>query len=286
MELFKSIILGIVQGLTEFLPVSSSGHLVILPYIFGWDFIPVYYAVILHFATLLSLVTVFFKDIWLVILWFVKGIFIRENRKNSYFKLGVYIIAASIPAAVAGFFLEEYVESFFSRPFYVACFLVLTSVFLILSEYAGKKAESSVQKQTGKFSLFNRKLNFVSSFIIGIGQAIAIFPGLSRSGTTISFARVFGIKREECVKFSFLLSVPVILGAFIFEMAKSFKDIVLLPLNAIINISAGFIFSFASGVIAIKLLLNIVKKRNLNFFAIYCFIIAVVIFTLSILRKI
>jgi undecaprenyl-diphosphatase len=129
-----------------------------------------------------------------------------------------------------------------------------------------------------------KKFNYLISLVTGIGQAIAIFPGISRSGATISFARSFGIKREECVKFSMLLSIPVILGAFVFEFARSSEIIFSQELSVILNMILSFVFAFISGFFSIKFLVRIARRRNLNFFAIYCIVIAIIIFTLTALR--
>jgi undecaprenyl-diphosphatase len=299
LEILKAIILGIVQGFTEFFPVSSSGHLVIVPYIFGWDYIPVYYAVSLHFATLLSLVAVFYREIWRIIRAFFSGIFRRDVRKNNtYFRLSLFIIIASVPAAVAGFFIADFVEEIFSSPFVVGIFMLLTAAFLFLGEFIGKKMEqryADTIKSPDNKNNDNNSESQVQNFkgfsysrivIIGIGQAIAILPGISRSGTTISFARFFGLKRDDCVRFSMLLSIPVILGAFIFELVKASGEIAVLDAQTIIGTIAGFIFAFISGFIAIKFLIRYTKSRNLNLFGIYCIFMAIVVFILTATRMI
>ncbi len=297
LEVFRSIFLGIVQGLSEFLPISSSGHLVIIPFLLKWDFLPLYSTVSLHFATLLSLIVIFYRDIWRIISVFLKGIFIKSFRKNQYFKLAIFIIIGSIPAAIIGFFLNDFIESFFSKPLFVAIFLIITALILIIGEFLGNKIEikskikfynkSNIGKseniKTGNEKNL-KQLNYFNSFIIGIGQAIAIFPGLSRSGLTISFGRFFGIKREECVKFSFFLSIPVIFGAFIFEVINSSSEIFSQSNNIFIYMLISFIFSFLSGVFAIKFLLNLAKKRNLNYFAVYCILISIITFIFIIAR--
>ena len=305
MKIFEPILLGLVQGLTEFFPVSSTGHLVIIPFIFKWDYIPVYYTVILHFATLLSLTTVFFKEIIIIIKSFFIGIFKKTARNDKNFKLAILIIIASIPAALAGFLLEKYIESFFSMPLFVGIFLLITAAVLVIGELRGNfiqkirylgsnnlKNENiysySDNQNYGMKSNINTKkpqFNYLIAFIVGIGQAIAVLPGISRSGITISFARFFGIKREECVRFSFLLSIPVILGSFLFEFYKSHSVIISSSFQILIYLLISFIFAYVSGFFAIKFLVKFSQNRNLNIFAIYCIVIAIIIFILVAIKR-
>lgn len=304
MEILKAIILGIVQGIAEFFPISSSGHLVLIPFLFKWDYIPVYYSVALHFATLLSLVTVFYRDIGRIIKAFFTGLFSKNTRKsNPYFKLSLFIIIATIPAAVAGYFLQDQIEGFFSKPLYVGIFLLVTAALLFFGEYFGKKYEKStppdapdnevdpVLKDGGinpgskNLNLRFRGINYISAAVIGVGQAIAILPGLSRSGSTISFARIFGIKREECVRFSMLLSIPIIFGAFFLETYKSYNEVISQDFHIILNIAIGFVFAYLTGLFAIKFLLKFSKIRNLNYFALYCIVLAIIVFVLSFINK-
>jgi undecaprenyl-diphosphatase len=300
MKIFEPILLGIVQGLTEFFPVSSSGHLVIIPFIFKWDYIPVYYTVILHFATLLALITVFFKEIIIIIKSFFIGIFRKSVRKEKNFKLAILIIIASIPAALVGFLFDKYIESFFSRPLFVGIFLLITAAILIIGELRGNftqknrysgnnnlKTENLHSSPDNQNSIMESnintekpQINYLIAFIVGIGQAIAVLPGISRSGITISFSRFFGIKREECVRFSFLLSIPVILGSFLFEFYKSHSVIISSSFQELIYLLISFVFAYASGFFAIKFMVKFSKNRNLNIFAIYCIVIAIIIFIL------
>lgn len=331
MEVLKAIVLGIIQGITEFFPVSSSGHLVLVPFLFKWTYIPVYYSVALHFATLLSLVTVFYKDIGLIIKAFFTGLFNKNIRNsNPYFKLALYIVIATIPGVIVGYFLQNQIEGFFSKPFYVSLFLLVTAAFLLAGEYFGKKFEKryealnpenkdsinsettgmNLQADDSKHGVSNpapninnqkpkikennsgaesinsriRGLGLISALVIGIGQAIAVLPGVSRSGSTISFARLFGIKREECVRFSMLMSIPIIFGAFVLESYKSYSEVLSQDINAIINIAVGCVFAYITGLFAIKFLLKFTKLRNLNYFAIYCIVFAIIIFVLSFFR--
>ena len=289
MNILQSIIIGITQGLAEFFPVSSSGHLVVIPYFFKWEYLPLYYAVILHFATLLSLLTVYYRDAGNIISSFFIGIFKRDKRNDKNFKLAVFIIIASVPAAIAGFFLNDVVESFFSKPLYVGIFLLITAIFLFTGEIRGKligaRLSPDSEDLSPQLNSNNPKMNYIIAFIVGIGQAIAILPGLSRSGSTISFARFFGIKREECVKFSFLLSIPVILGSFIYEVYKSHEIILNSSALNMADMAISFIFAYISGLLAIKFLTRLSRNRNLNIFAIYCIVMAVAIFIVIIVRS-
>jgi len=293
--------LGITQGLAEFFPVSSSGHLVIIPYFFKWSYLPLYYAVMLHFATLLSLLTVYYKDAGNIINSFFIGIFKKDRRNDKNFKLAVFIIVASVPAAIAGFFLSDVFENFFSKPLYVGIFLLITAVFLFTSEIKGKSIEEKISHKSRNLSMElnpgknnnnqmnnvksnSPKINYLITFVVGIGQAIAILPGISRSGSTISFSRFFGIKREECVKFSFLLSIPIIFGSFIFELYKSHEIIFNSSALNIADMAISFVFAYISGLIAIKFLIKLSRSRNLNIFAIYCITMAIAIFIVIAIR--
>jgi undecaprenyl-diphosphatase len=279
LEVLKAIALGMIQGIAEFFPVSSSGHLVLVPFLFKWDYIPVYYSVVLHFATLLSLVTVFYRDIGQIIKAFFAGLFLKNVRiSNPYFKLSLFIVIATIPGVIAGYFLQDQVEGFFSKPLYVSLFLLVTAAFLFIGEYFGKKFEKKYESKT-------KGLDFISAAVIGVGQAIAILPGVSRSGATISFARLFGIKREECVRFSMLLSIPITFGAFVLETYKSYNEVISQDVHIIINIAVGFVFAYLTGLFAIKFLLKFSKLRNLNYFAIYCIVISIIVFVLSFFNK-
>ena len=275
-SILKSILIGITQGLAEFFPVSSTGHLVIIPYFFKWAYLPLYYAVILHFATLLSLLTVYYRDAGNIISSFFIGIFKRDKRNDRNFKLAVYIII--------GFFLNDIIESFFSKPLYAGIFLLITAIFLFTGEIRGKVISARLSLNSEDLSP-QPKMNYLIAFIVGIGQAVAILPGLSRSGSTISFARFFGIRREECVKFSFLLSIPVIFGSFIYEIYKSHEIISSSSALNMADMAISFVFAYISGLFAIKFLTRLSRNKNLNIFAIYCIVMAVAIFIVIIARS-
>jgi len=316
LSILQSIVLGIIQGITEFFPISSSGHLVVFPYFFNWDYPPLYFTVAVHFATLAAVVTVFYKEIFRIIREVILGIFIRKQRTSGNFKIGILLIIASIPAAAAGFFLDDYVESLFSKPMAVAIFLLVTTLFLWLGELKGKRIEAKLSNGSGniqdisinKYSSGTSKevmeseltsdievkgsgrkkvrFNLPIAVMVGLGQAVAILPGVSRSGATISFARFFGIRRSEAVKFSFLLSIPVIFGTFIFELYRS-SGIIFGSSNlyAVQNLIAGFLSSYLAGLFAVKFIVYLTRKRNLNIFAVYCICLSAAIFIFYMMNK-
>jgi undecaprenyl-diphosphatase len=274
LNILQSIVLGLIQGVTEFFPISSSGHLVIIPYFSGWDYPPLYFTVTVHFATLLAVLSVLYRDAWRIMRGFVLGLFRRKWRESTDFKLGLYIIIATIPAVLVGLFLNDLIESIFSKPLVVAVFLLVTAFMLWGGEYRGRKVKQK------------KSLTYLSSLASGIGQALAVFPGISRAGATISFARFFGVKREEAVRFSFLLSIPIILGSFVFELSRSAGTVLGGGENTVWVLFAGLVSAYLSGFFAIKYLLYLTKKKNLNIFAVYCICLSIAIFVFYIINNI
>ena len=255
MDILNAIILGIIQGLTEFLPVSSSGHLEIFKVILGDNKLPnesLLMTVILHFATALSTIVVFKDDIKDLIL----GLFSFE--KNDSFWFSVKIILSMVPAVFVGFFFESEIESLFNgNLMIVGSMLILTGALLFLAD----KAKPS-----------EKKISFSSSLLVGIAQAIAIIPGISRSGATISSAVILGIDKENAAKFSFLMVVPLIIG-------KVIKDITsaetIVNNESVFPLIIGFVFAFITGMIACKWMIKLVKNSKLKYFSIYCFLVGI-----------
>ena len=255
MDILNAIILGIIQGLTEFLPVSSSGHLEIFKVILGDNKLPnesLLMTVILHFATACSTIVVFKDDIKDLIL----GLFSFE--KNDSFWFSVKIILSMVPAVFVGFFFESEIESLFNGNLtIVGCMLILTGALLFLAD----KAKPS-----------EKKISLSSSLLVGIAQAIAIVPGISRSGATISTAVILGIDKENAAKFSFLMVVPLIIG-------KVIKDITsaetIINNESVFPLIIGFVFAFITGMIACKWMIKLVKDSKLKYFSIYCFLIGI-----------
>jgi undecaprenyl-diphosphatase len=245
--MIKAIILGIVQGLTEFLPISSSGHLAVLEHLFGISE-PVSLAVALHFGTFAAIIVFFYAPIINVI----KGVLGRDRESMSYC---VKIVLGTIPVVVAGLLLESQVLSAFTDMTLVGIFLGLTGVIVLV---------------TGIITKRTKTVGFLSAIFIGIGQMFALLPGISRSGVTISTGIFSGIEPERAFRFSFLLSIPAVLGANIYEL-KNISAIGNLP-----NLLVGMVFSFITGLIALRILRNMVYKR-FYIFGPYCLIISIVI---------
>lgn len=252
-EIFQALVLGIVQGLTELLPISSSAHLAIIPWIFSWN-IPESFDVALHFGTLLAIGLFFFKD-WISL---IKGGFnqVVKKEKTAEGRMFWYIVLATIPGGIIGFLLDHFVGNKLETPLIIAIALMVMGVVLYLIDKNGKKKtdyEHMTLKQT---------------FLIGLSQALAFIPGVSRSGVTMTTARAMGIKRESAAKYSFMLSAPIVLAATVFK-AKDF----VFGLPFVIGVLASFIV----GLFVIKFLLKYLQKGSFKVFAIYRMIAGIAI---------
>ena len=261
MNYINAIIFGLIQGLTEFLPVSSSGHSVILH-----NFISVAlenelaFDVSLHAGTLLALVIFFRKDIsGLLRFWFLS----LRGEKSDLSRISWLIILGTVPAGLAGYFWSDLIEFVFRSILVVAVMLIVIGILFLIVEAKGKKNKEM------------KELDWKSALIIGLAQALALIPGTSRSGITIIAGMATGLKREVAVRFSFLLSIPIILGAVIKEAPQ------IIGANLILDdyliIFAGFMSAFIFGWLAIKYFLAFSQKYTLKAFAIYRFILAVVL---------
>ncbi len=261
MEAWESVVLGLIQGLTEFLPVSSSGHLELGKAILGDNSVPeesLLFTVVLHFATALSTLVVFRKDVWEILSGLLRFKWNEETR------FSIKIIVSMLPAVIVGVLFEEQLESLFGRNIaFVGGMLMVTALLLWLADRA---------RNTGKH------VTFKNAFIIGIAQAIAILPGISRSGATISTSVLLGNDRTKAARFSFLMVVPLIFG-------KIAKDIVSGDLNTeTVNLSTlgfGFIAAFVSGLFACTWMITLVRKSKLSWFALYCVVIGLIAIIVS-----
>ncbi len=260
-ELIKSAILGIVQGLTEFLPVSSSGHLEIAKYLMQDESVgesSLLMTVVLHFATALSTIVVFRKEIFEIL----SGLF--KFKLNDEFWFCVKIVISMIPAALVGVLLEEQIETLFENPLLlVGLMLILTGVLLFLADRATKTDKS---------------VSIGSAILIGISQAIAILPGISRSGATISTSVLLGIDREKAARFSFLMVVPLIFGKIAKDMLDAWKDGTSFAAEGQeFPLLIGFAAAFITGLFACTWMIKLVKSSKLSYFSIYCFIVGAIV---------
>lgn len=263
-SVFAAILLGIIQGLTEFLPVSSSGHLEITTFIlehFGSEGLPeenILMTVVLHAATALSTLFIFRDEVAQIFRGFL------QFKWNEEFQFSLKIIISMVPAAVVGVLFDEQIDALFGgRILLVGSMLIVTGLLLFIAD----KAKNTTQS-----------VNFGQSLIIGIAQAIAILPGISRSGATISTSVILGIDREKAAQFSFLMVVPLIFG----KMAKDILSGEMASESAaLIPLIAGFVAAFITGLIACKWMISLVKKSQLKYFSYYCFTIGIlaIIFT-------
>ncbi len=267
MDLLQSIILGAIQGITEFFPVSSTAHLVLLPWFFSWTDQGLPFNVALHMGSLIAIIYYFWRDWILIIKEFLqsvlKGSF--EGRPNG--KTGLYLVIATVPGALAGLLFEEYAAGLLRHPLSIAFSLSFFGVILYFSDRVSKK-----NKTVGE-------MNIVDCIIIGLSQALAIIPGVSRAGITITGAMFRNLNREEAAKFSFLLGAPLIAGAGVFE-ARHLEYSAVMSVPFIAGVLASAVFAF----LAIKYLLRFVRKSSYTVFVIYRLGLAVLIAFLYLTR--
>lgn len=260
MSILQALILGIIQGLTELLPISSSAHLNIIPWLLGWtnseEFATAFegFDVALHFGTLLAIAIFFFKD-WISL---IKGGWnqVVKKEKTTEGKMFWYIVIATIPGGIIGFLLDHFAEGVLTKPLIIAIALIVMGIILYLVD---KNAKSNTKYEN---------MTLKQTFLIGLSQALAFIPGVSRSGITMTTGRLLGVERKSCAKYSFMLSAPIVLGATLLKM----KDFVF---N--IPFFVGVFASFIVGIIVIKFLLNYLQKGSFKGFAIYRVIFGIII---------
>lgn len=259
MTWFEALILGIIQGLTEYLPVSSSGHLAIGQALFGMNdgADNLMFTVAVHVATVLSTIVI----LWSEIDWIVRGLFKCELNAETKYTLN--IVVSMIPVGIVGLFFKDQVEEVFgSGLLVVGCCLLITAALLTFSYFAKPR-----QKE---------KISWRDALIIGIAQAVAVLPGVSRSGSTIATGLMLGNKKESLAQFSFLMVIPPILGEALLDVLKMVKGEDVMGGIEALPLVIGFVAAFLSGCLACKWMINIVKKGKLIYFGIYCAIVGVV----------
>ena len=258
MDWIQALILGLIQGLTEYLPVSSSGHLAIGSYLFGIEGEEnLAFTVVVHVATVLST----FVILWSEIDWIFRGLFkFKLNDETKYF---LNIVVSMIPIGIVGVFFKDTVEDVFgSGLLIVGCMLLLTALLLTFSYFAKPRVKENI--------------SWKDALVIGLAQAAAVMPGLSRSGSTIATGLLLGNKKEMMAQFSFLMVIPPILGEALLDTMKALKGANPFGDISTLALAVGFVAAFVSGCLACKWMINIVKKGKLIYFGIYCAIVGVV----------
>ena len=252
MDWLQALVLGLLQGLTEYLPVSSSGHLTIGSYLFGLNGEDnLAFTVVVHVATVFSTLVVLWKEID----WILKGLFkFKMNDETKYF---INILISMIPVGIVGVFFKDQVEEVFgSGLLIVGCMLLVTAALLVFSYYARPRQRENISP--------------LHAFIIGLAQAVAVLPGLSRSGSTIATGLLLGNKKEKLAQFSFLMVIPPILGEALLDVVKGLKGEEAFGGIDALPLVVGFVAAFVSGCVACKWMINIVKKGKLVWFGVYC----------------
>jgi len=255
LHLLKFLFLAVVQGITEFFPISSSGHLVIFEHLFNVKGDKPLITVVLHSGTLFSIIVFYRKKLQFVLKNTFKIIYQPSSVNNQEKKYIGGIIIVTVITGVIAYFFKDFFEHLFTKPLYVSIFLFINGVILLSTLFIKKKKKTNILK---------------SSLVIGIAQSFAIIPGISRSGSTISAALFTGWKRKKAAEFSFIAFIPAMVGAIIFEFHKINSEIDL------INLFTGFLVSFLVGYFSIKYLIRIIESKRFHIFGIYCIIISII----------
>jgi len=263
MEWFEALLLGIVQGLTEYLPVSSSGHLTIGSALFGIEGEEnLAFTIVVHVATVLSTLVVLWKEIG----WIFRGLF--QFQMNAETRYVINILVSMLPIAVVGLFFKDTVEQIFgSGLLIVGCMLLLTAALLAFSYYAKPRQK--------------KEISLRDAFIIGLAQACAVMPGLSRSGTTIAIGLLLGNDKTQLAQFSFLMVIPPILGEALLDVIKAMKGEAIAGDIPMLSLMVGFLAAFVSGCVACRWMISVVKRGKLIWFALYCAIVGVLTIVLG-----
>jgi undecaprenyl-diphosphatase len=264
MSLFEAFVLGLLQGLTEFLPISSSGHIQLGAYFFGIDTTEnLIFTVLVHGATVLSTIIVFWHDIVKI----VKGVLqFKYNEETKFF---LQIVVSMIPVGLIGIFYKSEVEALFDgKIIFVASMLLVTGFLLAATNYI------KAQTRTGE-------VDYLKASIIGLAQAFAVLPGISRSGATIATGLIVGVDKEKATRFSFLMVIPPILGATLLQVIEIIRTPTITGQTSVGALAVGFVSALVFGVLACRWMISIVKKGKLIYFALYCFIIASVVLILQ-----
>ncbi len=273
-EFIKAIVLGIVQGATEFIPVSSSGHLVIVPWLLGWEHSGLLFDTVLHWGTLVAIFAVFWRDFVAIITASLLSI-VRRSLADPNARLGWFIVVGSVPAAVTGLMLKDFIESLFASHLAAAGFLLVTAALLAGSELLAARVQQNK---------LTEQMSWGDAIVIGLAQAIALAPGISRSGSTIAAGLARGMNRAAAARFSFLLGTPAFFGAGLLQFSDALATDPAMLTAQLPILAVGFVASAISGFITIRFLLSYLRSNTLYVFATYCVGISIFVFVLSAIR--
>lgn len=278
MSLFQALILGIIQGATEYIPVSSTAHLVITPWLLGWPDAPFTFEVLVQLGTLVGLFVFFWQDIWLIARGVLTGLWRRQPLATFEARLGWLVVVGTIPAGILGLLFKDLFEGAFDAPIFAGGLLILTALILVAAErYGPTLAEGELKPGRGL-----SELTWTDALIVGLWQAAAILPGISRSGATIGGAVLRHIDRPSAARFSFLLSIPALLGAglvALIDLVEAGSLGAELP-----ALSVGFVAAAVSGYLCIRWLLYYLQRHSLYLFAIYCVAFSLLTIIVALIR--
>ncbi len=259
MNSFQALILGIVQGLTEFIPISSSAHLVLVPWVLGWPKPDLVFDTLVHWGTLVAVVAYFWRDLWDLAVGWVESVRHRSLNPDPRRRLAWLVIVGTIPAALAGALLQKQFEALFEEPVWPATFLLITGLLLTISELLSRRQRLLAD------------LRLLDALAIGVAQAVAIAPGISRSGATIATGLFMGLQRDVAARYSFLLATPIIFGAGLLKL----KDLLVAgdALTQAPLLVIGFTAAAVTGYGCIHFLMQFLRRGRLYVFAVYCWVI-------------
>jgi len=289
MDLFQALILGLVQGITEYIPVSSSAHLGLVPWLLGWSGISFAFYVLVQWGTLVGVFIFFWQDIWLITKSVIQGLLQGRPLATFEAKLGWLVVIATIPAVILGLLFKDFFEATFSAPLIDGSFLIVNALILAGAEFYSSAVP--VTNEAGASSTITKEkkgwrglpsLNWLDATLIGLWQALAILPAISRSGATISGAMLRGFDRTSAARFSFLMSIPALVGAGLVALKDLFEaGTFMAELPAI---SVGFVVAAISGYICIRWLLHYLQRHSLYIFAAYCLAFGIMIIIVALIR--
>lgn len=264
--MYQAIILGIIQGLTEFIPVSSTAHLILVPRLFGWQDPGLEFDAVLHLGTLAGIIAFFWRDFYRMLYGMLISLFTKKERINEFNlegRMGWYIIIGTIPAGIAGLLFKDKIETILRSAPLIAITLILFAIVLWWAETKGRKIRKTYH------------INIFDAIIIGFAQAVALIPGVSRSGITITAGLFRNLERETAARFAFLLSTPIILAGGLLSLMHVYKAGI--ATGSLSPLLAGFIASTVSGFLAIKYLLKYLSRRKVNLFVYYRIVLGIII---------